>query len=54
MRRIFGRKVTRLTLRDLPACREAKYVARRAEGPAEVSRGHSSRVLTVRSMETLT
>ncbi len=54
MRRMYGRKVARLTLRDLPSCRKAKCVARRAEGPAEVSRGHSNRQPTVRSMETLT
>lgn len=54
MRRIYGRKVARLTLRDLPSCRKAKRVARRADGPAEVSRGHSNRQPTVGSMETLT
>ena len=42
MRRVCGRKVTRLTLRDLSSCRLARSVARRADGTAEVSRGHSS------------
>ena len=42
MRRVYGRKVTRLTLRDLPSCRKAMAVARRPDGLAEVSRGHSS------------
>jgi len=42
MRRIYGRKVTRLTLRDLSSCRKAMAVARRPDGLAEVSRGHSS------------
>jgi len=53
MRRVCGRKVTRLTLRDLPSCLRARSVARRAEGAAEVSRGHSSRGLAARSIETL-
>ena len=43
MWRVDGRKVTRLTLRDLPSCRKARAAARRADGAAEVSRGHSSR-----------
>jgi hypothetical protein len=42
MRRIYGRKVARLTLRDLPFCLRAKPVARQADGAAEVRRGHSS------------
>lgn len=42
MRRIDGRKVARLTLRDLSSCRKARSVAKRSEGAAEVSRGHSS------------
>ena len=42
MRRVHGRKVTRLTLRDLSSCPRARSVARRAEGVAEVSRSHSS------------
>jgi len=54
MRRMYGRKVARLTLRDLPTCRLAKTVARRAEGLAEVSRGHSKRGPAVRSTGTLT
>ena len=54
MRRIRGRKVTRLTLRDLPFCLRARAVARRFDGAAEVSRGHSSRGLAARSIETLT
>src|SRR5690606_10667608 len=40
MRRGSGRKVTRLTLRDLPFCLRARTAARRADGAAEVSRGH--------------
>lgn len=32
---------------------KARFVARRAEGTAEVSRGHSSRELAARSIETL-
>jgi len=43
MRRVYGRKVTRLTLRDLPPCPWASCVVRRDDGAAEVSRGHSSR-----------
>ena len=42
MRRVGGRKVTRLTLRDLSSCPWARLVARRSDGTAEVSRGHSS------------
>lgn len=53
MRRMYGRKVARLTLRDLSFCPRARAVARRLDGTTEVSRGHSSRGLTVRSMETL-
>lgn len=54
MRRIDGRKVARLTLRDLPSCLRARAVERRSDGAAEVSRGHSKRGLAVRSTETLT
>ena len=44
MRRVYGRKVARLTLGGLSACPvRATTVERRWEGPAEVSRGHSSR-----------
>ena len=43
MRRACGAKVTRLTLGDLPACREARGAERCLDGPSEVSRGHSSR-----------
>ena len=54
MRRVGGRKVTRLTLRDLPPCPRASHVARRNDGTVEVSRGHSSHGLAARSIETLT
>jgi hypothetical protein len=54
MRRICGRKVTRLTLRDLSTCRKARAAERRSDGPAEVSRGHSKRGQTDRSIGTLT
>jgi len=37
MRRMYGRKVARLTLRDLPACLRARTAARRFDGAAEVS-----------------
>ena len=47
MRRAYGRKVTRLTLRDLSSCPRASHVARRDDGAAEVSRGHSSCVRSV-------
>ena len=53
MRRVDGRKVTRLTLRDLSSCLRARFVERRSDGTAEVSRGHSSRGPAVRSIETL-
>ncbi len=43
MRRVYGAKVTRLTLGGLLVCREASGAARCREGWAEVSRGHSSR-----------
>ena len=42
MRRIYGRKVARLTLRDQSLCPRASIVARRFDKAAEVSRGHSS------------
>jgi hypothetical protein len=42
MRRMYGRKVARLTLRDLSSCPWARTAARRFDGAAEVSRGHSS------------
>ncbi len=42
LRRIYGGKVTRLTLRDLLPCLRARAVVRRLDGVAEVSRGHSS------------
>jgi hypothetical protein len=51
-RRVYGRKVTRLTLRDLSACLRARFVGRPTEGTAEVSRGHSSDVLTVAKVRT--
>lgn len=54
MRRIDGRKVARLTLRDLPLCLRASIAVRRFDKAAEVSRGHSKRGLAVRSTETLT
>lgn len=54
MRRIGGRKVTRLTLRDLPCCLWASQVEKPGDGAAEVSRGHSKRGPAVRSTETLT
>jgi hypothetical protein len=54
MRRTRGRKVARLTLRDLPSCLRARHAVRRADGSAEVRRGHSKRGPTVRSIETLT
>jgi len=37
MRRMYGRKVARLTLRDLSSCPRARAVARRFEGAIEVS-----------------
>ena len=43
MRRVCGRKVTRLTLRDLSSCPWANHVVRRGDGATEVSRSHSSR-----------
>jgi len=54
MRRICGRKVTRLTLRDLSLCLRASRTERPGDGAAEVSRGHSKRGPMVRSTETLT
>ncbi len=42
MRRICGRKVARLTLRDPSPCLWARLVARRSDAAAEVSRGRSS------------
>ena len=54
MRRVCGRKVTRLTLRDLSSCPRARTAARRADGMAEVRRGHSSRGQAARLIETLT
>jgi len=42
MRRMYGRKVARLTLRDLPVCPWARSVERRIDGTAEVRRGHSN------------
>ena len=42
MRRMYGRKVARLTLRDLPLCLRASIAVRRFDKAAEVSRGHSS------------
>ena len=42
MRRVDGRKVTRLTLRGLSSCHRASRLARCGEGTTEVSRGHSS------------
>ncbi len=47
MRRVCGRKVTCLTLRDLLSCPLASDVVRRNDGVAEVSRGHSSCVRSV-------
>ena len=47
MRRVCERKVTRLTLRDLPRCPRASCFARSSEVAAEVSRGHSSGVFAV-------
>ena len=43
MRRVDGRKVTCLTLRDLHSCPQARTAARWTEGATEVSRGRSSR-----------
>ncbi len=46
MWRVYGRKVTRLTLRDLKRCRLASASARSRDAVSEVSRGHSSAVLS--------
>jgi hypothetical protein len=43
MRRVRGRKITRLTLRELPFCLPARTVGRRPDVAADVSRGLSSR-----------
>ena len=55
MRQVYGMKVTRLTLGDLPLClfmpsgkRCATAAARCRDGTAGVSRGHSSRALPAR------
>lgn len=41
MRRVYGRKVARLTLGGLVVCHGATGVERRRDGSPEVSRGHS-------------
>ena len=51
MRRIGGRKVTRLTLRDLRCGLDASCFERSDDTTAEVSRGHSSRCLDRRRAE---
>lgn len=45
MRRVCGRKVTRLTLRDLRRCQVASDSARSRDVVSEVSRGHSCAAL---------
>lgn len=44
MWRVYGMKVTRITLGGLSICLCASDVERRWEGLAEVSRGHTSRL----------